>query len=399
MSIEQLEWQSLDGAAAGYSVTAITPPSQAFMHTYYDTCPWSPSGRYLVALRLPYEDREPTPGDQAELCVIDLPERTLRVVYRTSGWGFQTAAHQAWGLNDRYLYCNDMRDGRPIGVQIDLASDYANELDGPVWALAPDESYSLSPCLIRANLTQPGYGVSVPPAEQIYNTVQAADDDGIFRVDLGTGRQTLLVPLSEVWKVLQDREDLAGATLYAFHVKINPQGTRVMCVVRARLSAGGYLPSLLTLRPDGSDLRTVVPHRFWKRGGHHPMWHPNGREVLMNLTPGDDGMRFCCVDGESGAVRTLIDQPEGSGHPSISPDERWLLTDVTSDTPTVRTSTIRLVDLGEGLLHDVVTVQGPAAPVPPLRCDAHPVWDRTGRQILFTAAPAGRRQLFVVDRE
>ena len=54
------------------AVVAITPPDQAHMHTYYDLTPWSPSGRYLASLRLPYEDREPVPGDRAEVCVIDL---------------------------------------------------------------------------------------------------------------------------------------------------------------------------------------------------------------------------------------------------------------------------------------------------------------------------------------
>ncbi|KKL61684.1 hypothetical protein LCGC14_2192860, partial [marine sediment metagenome] len=41
------------------AVTAITGPDDAYMHTYYDVCPWSPSGRYLACLRLPFEDREP----------------------------------------------------------------------------------------------------------------------------------------------------------------------------------------------------------------------------------------------------------------------------------------------------------------------------------------------------
>jgi hypothetical protein len=91
------------------------------MHTYYDICPWSPSGRYLCCLRLPYEDREPQPGDLAEVCAIDLIERTCRVGYRTTGWGFQTASHQMWGATDQYVYCNDMRNGWPIGVRIDMS--------------------------------------------------------------------------------------------------------------------------------------------------------------------------------------------------------------------------------------------------------------------------------------
>lgn len=398
MDVENLDFVPLQQGDTACSVTAITPPAQACMHTYYDMCPWSPSGRYLCCLRLPYEDRVPQPGDTADLCVIDLEDRTCRVVYQTTGWGFQTAAHQAWGTTDNCLYCNDMRGDRPIGVRIDLRTGETFEMEGPVWAIAPDGSYAISPCLVRANLTQPSYGVSVPPEKQLTNTVQASADDGLFRVDLRTGRQTLLVPLARVWEALPNREDLAGAKLYAFHAKINPQGTRIMLVVRARFDSGSYLPSLVTFNSDGSDIRTVVPHRLWKRGGHHPIWHPGGREVLMNLTPDETGMHFCCIDGLSGHVRILVDKPEGSGHPSVSPDERYLLTDVTQDAAQ-RTSTIRLVDLHDRACRDLCRVVGPAAKLAPLRCDAHPVWDRRGRRILFTAAPQGRRQLFILDRD
>ena len=53
-------------------VTAITPADEAYMHTYYDVCPWSPSGRRLVCLRLPFEAREPAAADTAELCVMNV---------------------------------------------------------------------------------------------------------------------------------------------------------------------------------------------------------------------------------------------------------------------------------------------------------------------------------------
>jgi len=300
------------------AVVAVTPPAEAHMHTYYDVCPWSPSGRYLACLRLPFEAREPASEDRAELCLIDLPGRTLRPVWETAGWGFQTAAHQAWGRTDRFLYFNDKRDDLPVGVRLDLATGQAAYLDGPVWQIHPDETFAISTCLIRGRLTQSGYGVTVRPEHQWVNAVPAAADDGLYRVDLATGRQTLLVKLTDVWEVLPDRDDLEGAVLYAFHCKFNPPGDRILLVVRARFGDGRFLPILTACRADGSGLRAIVGHRLWRRGGHHPIWHPNGRQVLMNLTPGDQGMRFCLIDAETGELEVLTGDPPGSGHPSIS---------------------------------------------------------------------------------
>ena len=396
MAQRQIEFIPYTDHAPTCAVAAITPPDEAHMHTYYDVCPWDQSGRYVACLRLPFEDRDPAPGDAATLCVIDLANRTVRDVWETTGWGFQTAAHQQWGRTDRYLYFNDKRDDRPVGVRLDLQSGSAKHMDGPIWQLHPDETCAICTCLNRGRLTQSGYGVTVMAEHELTNTTHADDDDGLYRVDLDTGEQSLLVSLPQVWEVLPDKDDLAGAVLYAFHCKFNPQGTRILLVVRARFEDGRFFASLVTCGADGSDLRTVVGHRLWRRGGHHPIWHPNGRQVLMNLTPADS-MRLCAVDDETGQLDVLTDDPPGTGHPSISPDGRWLLTDDTREAGGVRTAAIRLVDLAEGTWGDLCSAQSPAVGGSPLRRDAHPVWDRPGRRICFLAAPTGRRQLFLAD--
>ncbi len=396
MSERSIEFTPYTQHRPACPVTAITPAGEAHLHTYYDVCPWSPSGRQVACLRLPFEDREPGPDDPAELCVIDLEGRTVRTVARTSGWGHQTAAHQQWGRSDRRLYYNDKRGDRPVGVRLDLQTGAAREYDGPVWQVHPDESCAICTCLNRGRLTQRGYGVTVRPEAALTNAERASSDDGLYRVDLTTGAQTLLVPLSAVWEVLLDRKDLAGAVLYAFHCKYNPQGTRILIVVRARFGDGRFVASLVGCRADGSDLRTIVPHRLWRRGGHHPIWHPNGRQVLMNLTPGEH-MRFCLIDADTGAVQVLADDPPGTGHPSISTDGRYLLTDDTRESGTTRTTTIRLVDLHAGTWRDLCTAESPAVGGSPLRRDAHPVWSRDDRRILFLAAPSGTRQLFIAE--
>jgi len=382
------------------AVVALTPPDEAHMHTYYDLSPWSPSQRYLVSLKLPYEDRHPAPGDAAAVCVINLAERTVREVYQTTGWGFQTGAHQQWGRTDRFLYFNDMVDGRPVGVQLDLETGRTKILEGPIWQVSPDETYAISPCLVRANLTQPGYGVSVRPEHQIVNTVRAAEDDGLYRVDLATGKQTLLVSLAQIWEHLADREDLdADAILYAFHAKFNPQGTRILLVVRARMADGKFRPSLVTFRPDGSDIRTVVTHHQWARGAHHPMWYPDGQRILMCRVLDQRGFRFCLVDGLTGQAQALIDEPPGTGHPIVNRDETFLVTDATSEQAGRRRVAVRLVDLKHKTWQDICWVESPAATgeMAPLRRDAHITWDRQGRRLLFLGAPQGRRQLFIAD--
>ena len=80
------------------------------LNTYYDVCPWSPSGRYLAVTRFPFQDKIARLGDIAEASVIHLHQQTIRSVYRTKAWGYQLGAMLEWGSGDRFLYANDVLD-------------------------------------------------------------------------------------------------------------------------------------------------------------------------------------------------------------------------------------------------------------------------------------------------
>ena len=46
---------------------------------------------------------------------------------------------------------------------------------------------------------------------------------------------------------------------------------------------GPRLLSLVTMKPDGSDIRLAVTPKQYARGGHHPMWASNGEDITINL--------------------------------------------------------------------------------------------------------------------
>ena len=107
--------------------------------------------------------------------------------------------------------------------------------------------------------------------------------------------------------------------------------------------------------------------------------------------------KFCLIDPDTGIARPLVDEPEGTGHPTISPDGQWLLTDANSTRGARRPATLRLIDLAGRTCRDLATVDNPLFQDEPLRCDAHPVWDRTGRRFCFQGSPLRGRQLFIAD--
>ena len=153
------EFEPFRPGAFEVPVTRVTPRDAPYVHTYYDVCPFSPSQRYLAATRLPFQDRVAVLGDEAQICVIDLREQSIRTVATTRCWGFQTGALLNWGATDRRLYTNDVVDGEARCVRIDLASGESTVFAGPMYHIAPDESCVIGFPLELLDATQPGYGV------------------------------------------------------------------------------------------------------------------------------------------------------------------------------------------------------------------------------------------------
>lgn len=388
-------------------VWCVTPAAPPTIHRFFDTSPISPSGRYIALTRLPYEDRLPRPGEEAEVIVVDLETGEEQVVARTRGWDTQLGAQVQWGGSDHELFFNDVQAGswRPFGVRMDPLTGDRQELEGTVYMVSPDGRWAASPCLLRTARTQAGYGVLAPP-EAIPRNRGAPEDDGIWVTDTRTGRRRLLVSLRQVVDEAGiDEEEYKGGDFYAAHVKWNPQATRLMLVLRWVPHDGGKMrPNLITMRADGTDIHVAIPAEEWAdKGGHHPNWCPDGDHVMMNLNMRGEGMRFVVARYDGSGYRALHESVVGSGHPSMHPDGRHILTDAYVGEPVAfgdGTVPLRLIDIHDGsetVLVRIRTRPAFSGPKNELRVDPHPAWDRTYTRIAFNACPYGPRAVFVAD--
>ena len=400
------------GFAPRVPVHCVTPGGTGYIHRYYDSSPFSPSGRYLALTRLPFEDRLPQPGDVAEIAVVDLVTGEVRTVADTRGWDVQLGAQLQWGADDQTLLFNDLdvRDWIPHGVRLDPVSGERRNLAGTVYSVSPDGRWAASPCLRRMAVTQRGYGVVVPPAHVPVNR-GAPDDDGIWLTNLENGDTRLLVSLAQIVRTAQP--PIAAAQrrgdFFGFHVKWNPQGTRLMLALR--WLPRSWLPwkrkrrfgakHVVTMDADGGNIRVAVTPERWGRG-HHPNWCPDGDHVLMNLDTQGDGLRFARLRWDGAALETLAPVP-GSGHPTLHPGGRYLLSDAYVDEPQAfedGSAPLRLVDLHSGTETTLVRIGiRPLAEraTGALRVDPHPAWDRNFTRIAFNACPDGRRRVYVAD--
>ncbi|HOF18918.1 MAG TPA: hypothetical protein PK082_08405 [Phycisphaerae bacterium] len=397
-------------------VWCITPNAGRCIHRFFDTPPFSPSGRYAAVLRLPFEDRLPAPGDTAQVVLIDLQEGGEKVVAETRGWETQMGANLNWGPDDHTLLFNDVDTQTWTGhvVKLDPLTGKAARLDGGIYQASPDGKWISSSSMERMRRTQYGYGI-VLPDEHTPRNLGAPDDDGLFITNVETGERKLVFSLADAVKLIPElvEADLEQWEIYGFHSKWNPQGDRLIFTVRRflkrhperfdLLSHGALRFDVFTIRPDGSDPHNAVPSICWIRGGHHINFFPDGKNLSMNLGAFAEGLRFYRVGYDGAGLRPMHYDVPGSGHPTIHPDGRHILTDsyvgekVAFGDGTVPLRWVDRESWREQTAVRIGVVTEPK-PVSALRVDPHPAWDRSWRWVAFNGVMGDNtRRVFVAD--
>jgi hypothetical protein len=328
----------------------------------------------------------------------------------------------------------------PYGVRLDLESGERTRFQGPIYAVSHDRRFAICPNLRRTGLVQAGYGVILPP-EAIPRTARS-DDDGIFITDLESGDHRLLISVRSLWKVvaasgrsyLADRDDIVG-----FHMSLNPQADRVIFILRRvrRTSRLGMLimnlwryasiagrkvcrllhqewlraairvpqsifNTLFVVDADGTHPRVVLSEEQYALGGHHPNWCPDGRSILMNRTI-KGKMRFSRYFLEDDRWEVLSDRILGSGHPTLHPNGRHILTDAYHFEQVAfgdGTAPIRLIDLNsqsESTLVRMATRPEFGGPKLELRVDPHPAWNEAHTRVAINGYADGTRRVYIAD--
>jgi hypothetical protein len=407
-------------------IWCVTPKTDRVIHRFYNSSPVSPSGRYLALTRFPFEDRRPAPADIAEIVLVDLQTGEARVVALTRGWDTQLGAQAQWGKEDTQLFFNDVdvRTWTPFGVRMNPLNGATTKLDGTIYSVSPDGKWAASTCLRRIGVTQHGYGLVVPP-EFVPVNHGAAADDGLYVTDTETGRTKLVASYKRIVEEAVPAIDMSpygAGDFYGFHVSWNGHGNRILLVLRYKLkNRAEFKPQLITMRPDGSEIRVAVPASEWaEKGGNHPHWCPDGEHLMMNLGARRRNRfsflrrrkykwRFarCRFDGAN--LQTITSVPANGGHPTLHPCGKYILTDAYPSEKQAfgdRTAPLWLVDLErderitlariDAVSRHFKNDNGRSAGA--LRVDLHPAWDaRNYTHVVFNGVVHGTRRVFVAD--
>ena len=395
-------------------IWCVTPDIDRCIHRFHSSSPFSPSGRYLGLTRLSREDRPPKPGEVAEIVLVDLISGEQKVIAETKGWDTQLGAQVQWGANDTELFFNDVDTGSwlPYGIKMNPLTGEKMKLDGTIYMVSPDGKWAASTCLRRIGATQAGYGVIVSD-DYVPVNKGVVEDDGVFVTNTMTGECRMIASYKRIVEEAIPEIDVSRygkGNFYGFHVKWNPQSNRIMLVLRYMpVNDKKRKPMLITMTPDGEDIRVAVPATEWAdKGGNHPNWHPDGEHVIMNLNIEKNGWMFVQAKYDGTDLKKITDIPANHGHVSLHPTEKYILTDAYPTEPVAfgdGTAPLWLIDLEKNQKNtlvrmDAVTQIFDSNPkkAKQMRVDLHPAWDsRTFTHVAINGVENGTRRVYVTD--
>ncbi len=368
------------------------------------TIPWNASGRYLLALQVGFQDRLPGANDPADVCLIDTRDNyAIRVIDRTRGWNPQQGTMFYWNpqhpetqffFNDR-----DPKTGKVFTVLFDIAAnggkgtrvrEYRFE-DTPVGngGVAQNGGYFTAINYARMARLRPVTGYA--GAWDWTTEAAAPADDGIFRVDIGTGEKTLIVSFAQLKEALRGTvENLDARHLFINHTLNNRNNDSIYFFCRADFEEqvnGPRVNAVFTVRPDGSGL---TRHETFIGG--HPEWGWGSQVIGSHggLQVVYDAAEQKIVDSLGG--KNVFPNPEGDI--ALSPDGTWFVNSHREGEQHHYTflemKTRRVVKSPPVFLS--TWNRGP------LRLDPAPAWNRTGDAIVVPGiANDGTRQMFLLE--
>lgn len=386
------------------NVPLIRISTDRVIHRFFDTSPISPSGKYIALFRFPSETHSPKPGEAGDVVLVEIKTGKERVVAKSRGFEMQMGANVQWGHTDKELFFNDV-DTTTWTIFATLLNPFSGKvrrMDGPVFMVSPNGKQLASHNLAKSRYAQVGYGAVIPNSIALRNK-GLVDSDGIYITDVATGKCKQIVSIRQIYE--QSIPSIAVTNpenfeFYCFQVKWNPQGNRLLTVI-------DWLPKkdnqrqrvVITMRADGTDIRTAVTNEQWTKGGHHINWMPDGEHLSMNLNvDGKPGIEIITVKYDGTNLKTVY--PIGSGHPSYHPKGLpYIITDAYSGEMTLPNgkTPIRLINVEKQTEQNIAEIVLPKITNFEFRVDPHPTWNRTGRYVVFNGVENGTRCVYIAD--
>ena len=361
----------------------IEPDSGELFFGYYDKSPWSPDLNRAVFHRL-------SSDNQVEIKVYNRKQHICQTIGVSPTWNYQQGSMAQWlpGSEGEKIVFNDLVDGNLAARIISVDNSEESIIPMPTQTIHPNGKEALAINYRRLDgVSEYGYAVEASN----FSLNQPLEQDGIWRVDLESGSQELIVDLATL-VAHQPRPEMADAEHQINHLVYSPQGTRFIFMHRWTGPQGRF-SRMYVANADGSDWRLILDDRLVS----HYSWRDE--EYLLTWSRIEEvGDRYYLINGVTGEWQIVGDgvlNVHGDGHPSYSPDRRWIVTDTYPNR--ARQRQLLLYEVETNQVIEIGRFLAPWQFDDDRRCDLHPRWSPDGTMLSIDSAHEGKRFTYMLD--
>ena len=364
---------------------------------YYDKLQFDPSSRFVLGMQVDFEHRSPSADDTINIGMVDLEENDRWIeLGQSSSWCWQQGCMLQWlpGSESKIIW-NDRAKDRFICRILDVNTREQHEIPHPVYSVSPDGKSAVTPDFRRIQDVRPGYGypgLPDPNADDL-----APKDSGIFHIDLETGDAKLIISLAKIAQLGLIPDAQLGIKHYFNHLLYSPDGSRFIMLHRWRYPDGSRLTRMITARPDGTDIRIVVPNGYTS----HFIWRDNQHILAQSrhYDGNDNWADFLFEDIDGGGEVKEIGPGvlDPAGHLSYLPGNEWILND-SYPKGSNRVQTPHLYHVESGKRIDLGEFPSPKIYKGEWRVDTHPRFSPDSRYVCIDSPHQNQgRQLHLID--
>lgn len=374
------------------------PDGPFHSHSYYDVPVFDAGGDRIVGHSMSFAGRQPNPEDAIGIGLIDVDTPgSWREIGQSRAWSWQQGPLAQWLGGGPRIVWNDRDESGFVARVHDTATGQTRTLPRTIYAADAEGRIGYSLDMGRLNAVRPGYGYpGGPDAETL---AACPDDEGVWRMDLGTGDAELVLSLRRAARLVvarlglrvRLRHALAGYRYWFNHIKLSPDGRRFTLKLRWRKPGGPWNDSMgvsLTCAVDGTDLRLLAQgtsHVIWRDPGHLYFWHGSSVDLYEDAPGGGRMVGRIAPDLISANVHIRHLDPEA---------KRFIL-----DTPYREEIDLLVLDTGTGTHERIARFGGHVPKNGPFRCDLHPCPSPDGQRIAVTSLQGGGRQIYMLERQ
>jgi hypothetical protein len=404
-----------DSAPFELTVRQITSGNKHHIFGYIGQCrtiPWNASGRYILGLELDFIDRMPNPEDAATVFIIDTQDYNKIIrLDKTHGWNPQQGTMFYWNPNhdeDQFFFNDrDVETGQVYTVLYDIQKrkrvrEYRfHDASIGNGGVAFDGSTFMAINYGRLARLRPVTGY--PGALDFSAEHIAPTNDGIFAVDIATGKKRLLVSYKQMDDALKKHGMHTPHTgLFVNHTLVNRDSNLLYFFARANWTRMPYEKETgeginvpFTVNLDGSNL---TPHK--QHIGGHPEWDEGS--VMIGSVKQDGQRQQIRYDINTqqiiGRLGDATIFPKPGGDVALSPDGNWLVNGYKPNKESTENFFAVYHRPSGAFARSPGVYKGPYSKNRDVRIDPAPRWNRTNDKILTPGLDKNnRRQMFLIE--